>query len=116
MPGWFNRHHESVSQERDEIKAQNVLILQNQARIIAMSSSVSAEIATLATDVTVLTAAVNAAVTGFATLSAQIAALEASGGLSADDAASLTASVNTVATETAALAAATPAAPVAPAP
>lgn len=86
-------------------------ILFNTERLMQMSSTVSGEIATLATDVTALTAAVQAAVAGFATLNAEIAALQASGGLSASDAASLTASVNTVATETAALAAATPPAP-----
>lgn len=73
------------------------------------TTTTSQEIATLSTDEAALTSAVQAAVTGFATLNAQIATLQASGGLSASDAASLTASVNGIASDTATLAGATPA-------
>lgn len=83
-------------------------ILTNIQEIKQMSTTVSAEIAELATDVAALTSAVQAAVAGFTALQEQIAVLEANGGLSASDAASLAASVAAVATETSTLAAATP--------
>lgn len=70
MPGWFNRHHDSMSQELDAIKAQNVLILQAMERLIKMSSSlsdqltaalasISADVDAVSTEVTALLAALS---------------------------------------------------------
>lgn len=81
-----------------------------------MSATVSADIGTLTTEVAALHSAVTAAATGFQTLKDQIAALQASGGLSAADAAALHAAVTEIATDTASLAQATPATPTPPAP
>ena len=72
-----------------------------------MTSTISQQIATLSTETAALTAAVNAAVTGFSTLQAQLTALQSQDNLSPADLASLQASLTAISTETAALAAVT---------